>query len=818
MILDQIVAHKRTELPRGADFARLRPAARSLRAHLRGRHHLIAEIKRRSPSAGELGGRSVRELAMIYDRYASAISVVTDRRFFGGDPADIKRVKAVTTLPVLRKDFIIDEAQILESRALGADAVLLIAALLSAADLRRFIGVAAGLGMDSLVEVHTEVELEKALAADAAVIGINNRDLGDFRVDLETTLRLKEQIPADRLVVSESGIASLADIVRLDTHAVLVGTALMRAADPAVRLAALRRPKVKVCGVTRAEDAAAAVAAGADYIGFNFHPDSSRYIEPTRAAAIARRLPNTVAAVGVFVDAPRAAVRRVAETVGLDLLQFHGRESAAYCRGWTQPVIKAFRVGESLPDADGYRVFARLYDSGDGTRFGGTGRSFNHRLLAGVPGKVFLAGGLGPDTVADLSVDPFAVDACSGLETAPGFKDAIAVEGFARAAKDRTRFGRFGGRFVPETLMAALEELETAWGRAMADPEFQNELARLLADYAGRPTPLYLARNFSAAAGGRVYLKREDLLHGGAHKTNNVLGQMLLARRMGKTRVVAETGAGQHGVAVAMAGAMFRLPVEVYMGVEDMERQRVNVERMRLCGTTVTPVETASGRGTLKDAVSQALRDWTSNVRTTYYLLGSVAGPHPYPALVRDFQKVIGREARAQILAAEGRLPAAVVACVGGGSNAIGIFDAFLGDAGVRLVGVEAGGDGVRHGASVGAGREGIFQGSRTLVLQDADGQIGEAHSISAGLDYPGVGPQHAHLHRTGRAEYVTATDAEAVAAFRLLARAEGIIPALESAHALAHVLKMNLGSDEVVVVNLSGRGDKDLATVERQP
>jgi tryptophan synthase beta chain len=818
MILDQIVAHKRTELPRSGDFPRLRPATRSLRAHLRGRHHLIAEIKRRSPSAGELGGRPVRELAHVYDRYASAISVVTDRRFFGGDPADIRRVKAVTALPVLRKDFIIDEAQILESRALGADAVLLIVALLSDDELRRFIDIAAGLGMDSLVEVHTAAELDRALAADAGIIGINNRDLSDFRVDLETTLRLKERIPADRLVVSESGIASLADVVRLDTHAVLVGTTLMRAGDPAERLAALRRPRVKVCGVTRPEDAAAAVAAGADYIGFNFYPGSPRYIDPKQAAAIAGALPNTVATVGVFVDAPRAEVQRVAAAVGLDLLQFHGGESPARCRGWDRPVIKAFRVGEIRPDSDGYRVFARLFDSGVGARFGGTGRAFDHRLLNDVSGKVFLAGGLGPDNAADIGLDPFAVDACSGLEAAPGIKDSVAVERFVRAAKDRTRFGRFGGRFVPETLMAALDELEAAWGRAMADPEFRCELARLLAHYAGRPTPLYLARNFSAAAGGRVYLKREDLLHGGAHKTNNVLGQMLLARAMGKTRIVAETGAGQHGIAVAMAGALFRLPVEVYMGVEDMGRQRVNVERMRLCGAVVTPVETSPGRGTLKDAVSQALRDWTANVRTTYYLLGSVAGPHPYPALVRDFQRVIGREARAQILAAEGRLPDAVVACVGGGSNAIGIFDAFLGDAGVRLVGVEAGGDGVRHGASLGGGREGIFQGARTMVLQDADGQIGEAHSVSAGLDYPGVGPQHAHLHRTGRAEYAAATDAEAVAAFRLLARAEGIIPALESAHALAHVLKMNFGPDDVVVVNLSGRGDKDLATVEAQP
>jgi tryptophan synthase beta chain len=372
------------------------------------------------------------------------------------------------------------------------------------------------------------------------------------------------------------------------------------------------------------------------------------------------------------------------------------------------------------------------------------------------------------------------------------------------------RFGAYGGVYVPEILVPALEQLEAAFLDAQGDAAFQAELADLLAKYAGRPTPLTRCRNL-AAGKARLYLKREDLLHGGAHKTNQVLGQALLARRMGKTRLIAETGAGQHGVATALAGALFGFETRIYMGARDVARQQLNVFRMRLMGAEVIPV-TSGGQG-LKDAINEALRDWTASFADTHYLLGTVAGPHPFPTIVRDYQRVIGREARAQILAEEGRLPDAAIACVGGGSNAIGLFADFIDDEGVRLIGVEAGGkglNGAEHGATLLRGRPGVLHGAETYVLQDEDGQIAESWSVSAGLDYPAVGPEHAFLKDSGRAEYVGATDQEALAAFALLARSEGIICAFESAHALAHALKL-ADEAEVLVVGLSGRGDKDM-------
>ena len=376
-------------------------------------------------------------------------------------------------------------------------------------------------------------------------------------------------------------------------------------------------------------------------------------------------------------------------------------------------------------------------------------------------------------------------------------------------------FGPYGGRFVPETLMAALESLEAAYASARRDPAFAGELDATLRDYVGRPTPLYRANGLAAALGGpRVYLKREDLCHTGAHKINNTAGQVLLARRMGKRRVIAETGAGQHGVATATMAARHGLACDVYMGTEDMARQALNVTRMRLLGARVIPVE--AGSRTLKDAINEAIRDWVSNVEDTYYVFGSVLGPHPYPRMVRDFQAIIGREARAQVLRAEGRLPDACVACVGGGSNALGLFWEFLEDPGVRLVGVEAGGLGIasgRHAARYSAGRVGVLHGARSFVLQDADGQILGTHSISAGLDYPGVGPEHSYYRDAGRVEYAVATDAEALEGFQLLGRTEGILPALESAHAIAHarVLAGALGRRGILLINLSGRGDKDV-------
>jgi tryptophan synthase beta chain len=380
------------------------------------------------------------------------------------------------------------------------------------------------------------------------------------------------------------------------------------------------------------------------------------------------------------------------------------------------------------------------------------------------------------------------------------------------------RFGAYGGAYVPEILVPALEELEAAFVAAMEDAAFQAELSELLHKYAGRPTPLTRCRNLGSDK-VRIYLKREDLLHGGAHKTNQVLGQALLAKKMGKTRLIAETGAGQHGVATALAGALFGIPTRIYMGAHDVERQRLNVFRMQLMGAEVVPVE--SGGRTLKDAVNEALRDWTASFADTHYLLGTVAGPHPFPLMVREFQRVIGKEARAQIVEEEGRLPDAVVACVGGGSNAMGAFADFVGDAGVRLIGVEAAGrgiDGHEHGATLLRGTPGVLHGAETYVLQDADGQIADTWSVSAGLDYPAVGPEHAFLKDSGRAEYVGCTDADALAAFALLARSEGIVCAFESAHALAYALKMaEEATDEtVLIVNLSGRGDKDMEQAQR--
>jgi tryptophan synthase beta chain len=380
-----------------------------------------------------------------------------------------------------------------------------------------------------------------------------------------------------------------------------------------------------------------------------------------------------------------------------------------------------------------------------------------------------------------------------------------------------TRFGDFGGVFVPEILVPALEELEAAHLNARDDPAFQLELDDLLTTYAGRPTPLYRCRHFGASTGARIWLKREDLLHGGAHKTNQALGQGLLARRMGKRRLIAETGAGQHGVATALTGAVLGLETVIYMGTRDLERQRPNVDRMRLFGATVVPVE--AGSATLKDAINEALRDWSASYQHTHYLLGTVAGPHPFPLLVRDFQRVIGDEARRQFLETEARLPDAVVACVGGGSNAIGMFTAFLDDP-VALVGVEAGGRGLdtgAHGATILRGEPGVLHGAYSLVLQDQDGQIRESHSVSAGLDYPGVGPEHAHLAATGRVRYEACTDDRALEACVALARTEGILPALEPAHALAATLDLAAaGDNRRVLVNLSGRGDKDLTTIQR--
>jgi len=392
------------------------------------------------------------------------------------------------------------------------------------------------------------------------------------------------------------------------------------------------------------------------------------------------------------------------------------------------------------------------------------------------------------------------------------------LNSFRSGPDHRGHFGLFGGRYVAETLMPLVLDLEKAYAAAKADPSFQSELDYLLEHYAGRPSPLYFAERLTRTLGGaKIYFKRDELNHTGSHKINNVLGQVLLAKRMGKTRVIAETGAGQHGVATATACALFDIPCVVFMGAHDVDRQAPNVFRMKLLGAEVRPV--LAGSATLKDAMNEAMRDWVATCETTFYCIGTVAGPHPYPAMVRDFQCVIGNETRTQMIEAEGRLPDTLVACIGGGSNAMGLFHPFLDDPGVRIVGVEAGGKGVEtgeHAASLTGGRPGVLHGNRTYLLQDSEGQITEAHSISAGLDYPGIGPEHSWLKESGRVEYVSATDDEALEAFQMLCRLEGIIPALEPAHALAHVMKLapTLPKDNLLVMNLCGRGDKDVPQV----
>jgi tryptophan synthase beta chain len=597
---------------------------------------------------------------------------------------------------------------------------------------------------------------------------------------------------------------------------------------------------VKICGITRAEDALLAAELGASAIGFVFSQASPRYIVPNRAKAIVERLPVCVSTIGVFVDEDADRIRRTAADVGLSAVQLHGRETPEAAGSLGLRVVKALTVDKAaLSSLDGWPLsITILGDKADGERRGGTGRTADWATAKEMARRrpLLLAGGLNAANVAQAIrvVRPTGLDVSSGVESAPGLKDPSAMRRFFDAVRRETDgglpvfgrrdpdargyFGSFGGRFVPETLVAPVEELERAYREARADPAFAVALSELLTTYAGRPTPLSEARRLSAAAGGaRIFLKREDLTHTGAHKINNALGQALLARRMGKTRVIAETGAGQHGVATATSCALLGLRCEVYMGAEDMVRQAPNVARMKWLGATVRRVD--NGSRTLKDAINEAMRDWVANLDDTYYLLGSALGPHPYPLMVREFQSVIGAEARRQALAQVGRLPDAVVACVGGGSNAIGIFDGFLDDAGVRLVGVEAGGDALRpgrHAARFAGGSPGVLQGTRSYILQDGDGNIELTHSVSAGMDYAAIGPEHAWLRDVGRTEYTLATDDEAREAFKELARLEGILPALESAHAVAggRRLAAGLGSDAVVLINLSGRGDKDMGTM----
>ena len=670
-VLDSIVQARRERIDElRARFGHLRAedlerSQRSFAAALRTRSGqgrspqpaLIMECKAASPSRGTIrSDYDPASLAAQYAPYAAAVSVLTEPDRFNGSFDDLAAVREVVDVPVLCKDFIVDEVQVLAARSLGADAVLLMLSVVPDDVYRELAELAHSLGMEVLTEVSTPQEMHRASALGAEVIGINNRDLRTLETDLARTEEMAPLAPAGVVLVGESGVGAAEDVRRLSglVDALLVGSSLSGAPDPA---------------------------------------------EAARQLATAVPLP-----------------------------QGEGTSSSALDRGGQE-----------------------------------TG---HHPRL-------------------------------------PAF------------------FGPYGGQFVPELLIPALDQLEDAFIDAQADPAFAAELETLMTRYLGRPTTVTELRNLPLEGNARILLKREDLVHGGAHKGNQVLGQALLAKRMGKRRIIAETGAGQHGTATAMVCALLGLDCTIYMGATDVVRQAPNVERMELMGATVVPVD--SGAGTLKDAVNEALRDWTASFADTHYLLGTAAGPHPFPTIVREYHRVISREARAQVLGLTGRLPDSVIACVGGGSNAIGMFAEFIDDPGVELIGVEPAGEGLetsRHGAPINKGLVGILHGARSYLMRTSEGQVEESFSVSAGLDYPGVGPEHAWLSDTGRARYVGISDDEAIEAFRLLSRHEGIIPAVESAHALAQALAMarqvpDGAEPPILLVCLSGRGDKDLDQVQ---
>ena len=927
-VVEAIAARRRTDIlaevaANGADASIEASTPRPILGRLAAPGlHLIAEIKRSSPSAGRIAPTDddIVARARAYEAGgAAAISVLCEPHWFGGSVDDLRAVRAAVAIPVLAKDFVVEDVQLTMLRAAGADLVLLLAVLHPAKRLERLVERAFEVGLEPLVEAHDARELDRALRTRARLIGLNNRDLRTLEVDVDRAARLRELVPDDRLVVAESGVRDPATVARwraLGFDAALVGEALVRAADPAAAVRSFvaagavpddpaniaRRPSVKICGVTDAGGVLATVAAGADAIGLNVVPGTPRFLALDEAAALADlartagtgdRRPLVVA---ITADIPADHLAEVVRAFDPDVVQLSGDEPIAFARAVGRRTWKVLHLPAAEPadietaagdlvsrgrawlDAGVERLFL---DTAGGPHPGGTGTRAATRLAAAVARElpITLAGGLDPAVVAGAlrAIPAVGVDVASGVERPrePGVrptKDPFRVALFvkrARAARDDRpnlafgptpvhpglldadgagRWGMerdFGGRYVPETLMAALEGLETAYDALRQDPVFWAELRDLLGRFAGRPTALYRADRLAAAVRQeatrlaaspgaaqsripdlRIYLKREDLAHTGAHKINNALGQALLTRRLGKTRVIAETGAGQHGVATATACALLDLPCVVYMGAEDIERQGPNVLRMRALGAEVRSV--TSGTATLKDAVNEAMRDWVTNVETTHYVLGSAMGPHPYPTIVRDLQRRIGDEAAAQLFAVEGRLPDLAVACVGGGSNAIGLLARFIGEPTVRLAVVEAAGDGIetgRHAAAILGGTPGILHGSRSLMLQDADGQVTEAHSASAGLDYPGIGPQLAALAEGGRIEVAAATDREAVAAMKTTTRTEGILPALETAHAVAALPKLLAGidgtggswPDEVLVlVGFSGRGDKDLAALER--
>ncbi len=927
-VVAEIVARRRVDIAAalaGVDRAELRrrlraaPPPRAIAERLAAPGlHLIAEIKRASPSAGAIApeAEDIVARAQAYERGgAAAISVLCEPHWFRGSLEDVTAIRGAVSVPVLAKEFVVDGRHLELIRAAGADLVLLLAVQHPGRRLGRLVARARALGLEPLVEAHDERELEAVLATSARIVGLNNRDLRSLDVDPERAARLRELVPEDRLVIAESGVREPATVRgwrALGFDGALIGEALVRAGDPEAAARSFveagrapadpanrdRVPYVKICGVTDAAGIEAAVRSGADAVGLNLVPGTPRCLELREAVALAAHLRRITppatrpAVVPITVDGSVEDLDAIGDALDATAIQLNGDEPASTVARLRRPAWKVVHVAPDGGDVEAAAAAtiarARAYvhagvsrillDTAGGPHPGGTGVRADAAVAALVARElpVVLAGGLHPGNVGSaLRAAPVVgVDVASGVEATrvPGrrpLKDPLRVALFtkrARAARiDRPnlasrptpvhpglveadahgRWGMerdFGGRYVPETLMGALAALEVAYDAIRHDPRFWAELRELLERFAGRPTALYRADRLAWAARAeaarlrpdraaslpriRLYLKREDLAHTGAHKINNALGQALLTRRLGKSRVIAETGAGQHGVATATACALLGLPCVVFMGEEDIQRQAPNVLRMRALGAEVRSV--TSGTATLKDAVNEAMRDWVTNVETTHYVLGSAMGPHPYPTIVRDLQRRIGDEAAVQLRDAEGRLPDLALACVGGGSNAIGLLARFIGEPSVRLAVAEAAGDGVetgRHAAAIAGGTPGILHGSRSLMLQDRDGQVVEAHSASAGLDYPGVGPQLAALAEGGRLEIATATDREAIAAMRATTRTEGILPALETAHAVAALPKLLAGlqgsgaplpDGALVLLGFSGRGDKDMAALER--
>lgn len=579
--------------------------------------------------------------------------------------------------------------------------------------------------------------------------------------------------------------------------------------------------KVKICGLFRECDIDYVNEAKPDYIGFVF-AKSHRQVSIEVAQKLKNKLNKDILSVGVFVNEDINKIVEICNKNVIDFVQLHGNEDDRYIsdlkKVCNKKIIKAVKV-KTAEDIIGYincQSDFLMFDSG-----AGSGKQFDWNLLKGFIRPYFLAGGINIENINKaIKLNPYCIDVSSGVETNK-LKDKQKILDVVRRIKmDKTRFGIYGGQYVPETLMNEITNLETKYNYFKNDTEFIKELNELLKNYAGRPSLLYYAKNMTKDLGGaKIYFKREDLNHTGSHKINNVLGQVLLAKKIGKTRVIAETGAGQHGVATATAAALLGLECEIFMGEEDTKRQALNVYRMKLLGAKVTVV--TSGTKVLKDAVNEAMRQWTNRVVDTHYVFGSVMGPHPFPTMVRDFQSVISKEAKQQILEYEGQLPYAVIACVGGGSNSIGMFYNFIEDKEVKLIGCEAAGKGIdttEHAASIAKGEVGIFHGMKSYFCQDKYGQIAPVYSISAGLDYPGIGPEHAYLNDTKRAQYVPVTDEEAVCAFEYLAKTEGIICAIESAHAVAYAKKIvsKIDKNKSIIVCLSGRGDKDVSAIAR--